>query len=241
MSRQRTVEVAPEEVTVDSVNGSAVLRLEVLHERIPHKDFRLVVNRFTKLIDGISKEACDDPEEISCDISVLKGSLVIKAHVRTERPNSTTLEIIQDAVLNPRGATLKNLRGFTKRLPKMRLSVGDETRDVLEIARESNEISPEVEMKDYGTVEGFLDVLDTRGSPQFTISESNWDVEVKCILAFQELVEPMRKLWRRRVMAHGEIQYNQAGLPFRIKAEKIEDYPYSDVPIAAFRGILSSE
>ncbi len=226
------MEVAPD--------SSAILRLEVLPERISYKDFRLTVNRFTKLMDGISEEVCDDPEKISWEISVLKGSLVLEAHVKTELPNFA-LETIQDAVLNPRGAILKNLKGFRKSLPPMRLLVGEETRDIFEKASESTEISPKVEMKEYGTIEGFLVVLDTRGSPQFTISESIWGVEVKCIVVLQELIEPMRALWQRRVMAHGEIHYSPNGMPLKINAEKVEDYPYSQSPISAFRGILSSE
>ena len=204
MPHQRTVEVAPKEVNANSADSSAALRLEVLPERISHRDFRLIVSRFTKLMDGISEEVCDDQKDIFWEISVLKGSLVLEAHAKTEIPDFAAREKIQDAVLNPRGTTLKNLRGFTKSLPPMRLLVGEKTKDIIERARRGNEISPRVEMTEYGTIEGFLDVLDTRGSPQFTISESIWDVEVKCIV-LQELVEPMRGLWQKRVMAHGEI------------------------------------
>ncbi len=225
----------------NSIDSSATLRLEVLQEKIPHKDFQLIVSRFIKLIDGISEEACTAQEKMSWDISVLRGSLVLEAHARTEMQNYDAVGIIQDAVLNPSGITLKNLEGFRKGLPSMHLLVRGKTEDIFERARRDTKFSPKIQKTEYGTVEGFLDVLDTRGSPQFTISDSIWNVEVKCIVVFPELIELMRKLWQRRILAYGEVCYSQKGLPARINAERVEDYPYSETPISEYRGILSSE
>jgi hypothetical protein len=90
--------------------------------------------------------------------------------------------------------------------------------------------------KSYGTIEGKLFALNTKGRLTFSIAETLTGKDVKCYFSddiFDEVIGSIR----RRVSAYGLIRYKKSGQPASVEIEKLTAFPdQSDLP--QFRDII---
>jgi hypothetical protein len=84
--------------------------------------------------------------------------------------------------------------------------------------------------KAYGTIEGKLFALNTKGRLTFSITETLTGKDVRCYFSddiFDEVVAAIR----RRVSAYGLIRYKKSGQPVSVEMEKLTVFPdQSDLP-----------
>jgi hypothetical protein len=84
--------------------------------------------------------------------------------------------------------------------------------------------------KAYGTIEGKLFALNTKGRLTFSITETLTGKDVRCYFSdniFDEVVAAIR----RRVSAYGLIRYKKSGQPASVEMEKLTVFPdQSDLP-----------
>ena len=144
------------------------------------------------------------------------------------------------AATAPGAAGRHLLDTFPRPVSVTRLLAGEDRRDILIAGQEGSARHPS-HLAEYGTVEGTLDTLSTRGSrPRFTISEPVWNMAVQCTVP-DDLIEAMRGMWRQRVSARGMVHYHREGLPTSIRAEEVEPFPYDETPIGEYRGLLAAD
>jgi hypothetical protein len=84
--------------------------------------------------------------------------------------------------------------------------------------------------KAYGTIEGKLFAVNTKGRLTFSITETLTGTDVRCYFSddiFDEVVAAIR----RRVSAYGLIRYKKSGQPASVEMEKLTVFPdQSDLP-----------
>ena len=210
------------------------LTLELGSDTVQPRELLDVVRAFTNLLDDVAREA---ERQLSWRVWVSQGSLQIVAGLPAAT-DAETLRRVMGIVDSPPPRIRNRLRAFPRPVEIMRILVGEDCRDVLPATEEGGVRHPS-QLDEYGTVEGTLDTLSTRGSPRFTISEPIWNVAVQCTVP-DRLVESMRGMWRQRVSARGMVHYDREGLPTSIRAEEVEPFPYDETPIEEYRGLLSA-
>ncbi len=90
--------------------------------------------------------------------------------------------------------------------------------------------------KSYGTIEGKLFALNTKGRLTFSITETLTGKDVKCYFPDDMFDEVVRAI-RRRVSAYGLIRYKKSAQPVSVEIEKLTAFPdQSDLP--QFRDII---
>ena len=84
--------------------------------------------------------------------------------------------------------------------------------------------------KSYGTIEGKLFALNTKGRLTFSITETLTGRDIKCYFSddiFDEVISGIR----RRVSAYGLIRYNKSGQPASVEIERLAIFPdQSELP-----------
>ncbi|MCY4190954.1 MAG: hypothetical protein OXD42_06475 [Rhodospirillaceae bacterium] len=217
---------------------SPILTLELGPGKVPYRDFRRVVQDFTNLLREFSEESCGHPDSVRWEISVSEGSLLIAADI-PDTVDAKTVASIQETVRRPPPRIRERLDRFPRPVPVTRLLTGEDRKDILQPDQDVMPRRPGP-FSEYGTIEGTLDTLSARGHPYFIISEPIWNIAVKCTVP-DDVVDSMREMWRQRVAAHGTVHYDPNGQPTSIKAEEVVSFPYSDMPIEAFRGLLAAD
>lgn len=212
------------------------LTLELGADTVPPGEFLAVVRAFTGLLEDVALEAGG---HLPWRVWVSQGSLQIAAGL----PSTTDAEIVSrvmSVVNSPPNRIRHRLDTFPRPVVATRLLAGEDRRDIL-IARQEGGARHPSQLAEYGTVEGTLDTLSTRGSrPHFTISEPIWNMAVQCTVP-DGLIEAMRGMWRQRVSARGMVHYDRKGLPTSIRAEEVEPFPYDETPIGEYRGLLAAD
>jgi len=90
--------------------------------------------------------------------------------------------------------------------------------------------------KSYGTIEGKLFALNTKGRLTFSIAETLTGKDVKCYFS-DDLFDEVVGAIRRRVAAYGLIRYKKNGQPVSVEIEKLTVFPdRSELP--QFRDII---
>ena len=211
------------------------LTLELGSDTVPPREFLSVVRAFTGLLQDVAEEA---GEPLTWEMWVSQGSLQIMAGL----PSATDAEIVNRVmgiVNSPPQRIRRRLDTFPRPVPVTRLLAGEDRRDILAAEQEKRARHPS-QLAEYGTVEGTLDTLSARGRLHFTISEPIWNMAVQCTVP-EQLVEAMQGMWRQRVSARGMVHYDREGLPTSIRAEEVELFPYDEMPIGEYRGVLAAD
>ncbi len=196
----------------------ATMTLELEPERVPADAFRKVVTAFVTSLDALTGAVCGDAKAIGWEISVSGGSVLLAADPGVVRGCFQGV-----ARIGVKGAYLW---------------VGKERQPIVRMTEQEPE-RPQP-FKEYGTVEGELEMLSARGGPHFTIYEPVWDSGVRCTVP-DALLDAMPDMWRRRVAAHGMIQYDANGHPVSIRADEVELFSCDETPIEVFRGALRAD
>ena len=222
---------APDDIVHD-------MTLELGPDKVPALEFLKAVRAFAGLLDGIAKDACGDKKAVSWEISVARGSQLIRADI-TPATDPKAVHTVRTLLRRPPQRTMNRFRRFPKSIEGTRIWIGQEDCDSLRDGddEQSSETGPFTE---YGTVEGKLDTLSARGGVHFTIYEPIWDKGVNCSVP-SDLVDTMQKMWRQRIAAHGMVHYDAEGRPMSIRAEEVELFPYDETPLKEFRGLLRTE
>ncbi len=216
----------------DDIVGA--LTLELTPDRVPAAIFGKVVAAFVKSLDAIAAKACGNAGAVQWEISVDRGSARLAADPgEASAPGAarSVRRLIDNEPETVRGSFVP-----PPGMPEAYIRIGRERRPVARV--EGRERDGPWPFDSYGTVEGELEVLDSKPPPRFTIREPIWNKSVQCRVP-DDLVARMPSMWGRRVAAHGLIHYNAEGHPVSIEAEDIEPFPHDETPIEAFRGILA--
>ena len=214
----------------------AALTLKLGPDKVPAQVFLRAVRTFTDMLADLAREARSDARAVGWEISVERGSQVLRAEVGRDAAIDVARSVL--AVIERPPPRLKQRFRELTRLPVdgTQLWAGDNRSDLLQEV----EAEPPEPFHEYGTIEGELSTLSNRGGPHFTIYEPIWDTGVRCTVP-DELVTSMQEMWTRRVAAHGLIHYDAEGHPLSIRAEQVESFPYDETPIGKFRGMLSTD
>ena len=213
-----------------------VLILKLGPDKVPAQVFLRAVRTFTDILADLAREARSDARAVGWEVSVGKGSQVLRAEVGRD----TAIDVARSVLAMIQRPPPKVTRRFRElsRLPveDTQLWAGDNRNDLLQEV----ETEPPEPFHEYGTIEGELSTLSNRGGPHFTIYEPIWDTGVRCTVP-DALVASMQEMWTKRVAAHGLIHYDAEGHPLSIRAEQVELFPYDETPVGEFRGLLSTD
>ena len=213
-----------------------VLTLKLGPDKVPAQVFLRAVRTFTDILADLAREARSDARAVGWEVSVGKGSQVLRAEVGRDTAIDVARSVLA-MIQRPPPRVRRRFRELS-RLPveDTQLWAGDNRNDLLQEV----ETEPPEPFHEYGTIEGELSTLSNRGGPHFTIYEPIWDTGVRCTVP-DALVASMQEMWTKRVAAHGLIHYDAEGHPLSIRAEQVELFPYDETPIGEFRGLLSTD
>ena len=214
----------------------AALTLKLGPDKVPAQVFLRAVRTFTDILTDLAREARSDARAVGWEISIEKGSQVLRAEVGQDTAIDVARSVLA-VVERPPPRVRRRFRELS-RLPieDTQLLAGDNRNDLLQKV----EAEPPQPFHEYGTIEGELSTLSNRGGPHCTIYEPVWDTGVRCTVP-DDLLASMQKMWTKRVAAHGLINYDAEGHPLSIEAEQVEVFPYDEIPIGEFRGLLSTD
>lgn len=82
-------------------------------------------------------------------------------------------------------------------------------------------------LHDYGSVEGYLEMLSIRGGPHIGVREQIHGRTVRCDIADEEVERTAYRAFRRRVIVSGLVGYRKGEdfTPARIAVDHVEEIP----------------
>ena len=216
--------------TADDIDSP--ITLELGDDALTSDELRRSVNAFDGLLKAMTRSVCRDDSSIEWFMRVKPGSLLLGAD-----PGKTAGRQIVDEIKSAMDGSLdgnlpaihaddvvKHIHTLAG-IPGTRLWVGKKSRaittDVYRVARAA--LRPGYTIR--GSVEGRLSTLSEHSA--LAIYEPVWDRRIECVVP-EGLLDGMRRLWRRRVVAHGLVHYRADGFPARIDADAVEPLPDDD-------------
>jgi hypothetical protein len=197
---------------------------------------------FFALLDDVAEQITGDKKPIRWIVSAKEGSFGIVADPMPVRP-TVPVRRIMDAIHDGAGQLqrrAKRPRSFSDTaLRSMRelASVAD-GREVekarMVLSRRSANVQHETatnvdrilgtRLRDYGSIEGQLQMVSIRGGPHFAVSDELTGKSIQCNVAPDQL-EPALEAFTKRVAIFGLIRYGEAGDATSIEAERIDVLP----------------
>lgn len=231
----------------DPKDIDSAITLELASDKTTADDFRQVVNAFDGLLKAITTEVCDDDSALNWIVRTKSGSILlgVDADSSSNQPEVGKVQQIIAAALS-KEATPAQYAGIASqvralsRVADVHLWVGKKRTAITTDLYDHIKAVLIPSYRFYGTVEGRLSVLDELR--RLTIQEPVWGRKIECSVP-DDLLEHMRKLWRKRVTAKGTVHYRSDGFPSRIDAESVEPLPdEKDLPShMEVQGILRTD
>jgi len=235
------------------------LVFEIDGENITPEKFIRGVRAFFALLADVTETVCEGREQVAWRVQVKEGSNLVEAVPLVGAHSEDVGAIIDRVGLGV--ATIEDtdddLEGWSPRAINSFKDMGvlsgvnddDDTvvrvwvrREPLPITHRTVARVAEINRlgyKDYGSVEGRLQVLSERGSLHIMVYEPVWDKPIRCYID-EDLLNRSRESFGKRVEIYGEVKYRPDGSPMSIKAEEIVAFPDTDsIPSATdVQGIL---
>jgi len=197
-------------------------------EKISAKLFREKVNSFLDLLNEVGKFVGEGKKKISWQISVEKGSQIIKAFPKSKAESyiDTALNLIDEGItsLSKGTSTLmpekmledimiisKPYKNNGESIDKILLSVNNKPQTLDNSIVKNIQDIIGISSQAYGTVEGKLEVVSKRHGLSFVIADRLTDKAVKCVFKDEKLLERVFESWDKRVSVYGLIRYNKRG------------------------------
>ena len=111
----------------------------------------------------------------------------------------------------------------------VRLWLGKEANDINMAIKSNVNLALSGEFKEYGTVEGVLEMLNAHGvTTNVQFMNLLHLKKISCILENNEIFEKAYQLFEKRVEAEGLIKYNATGIAYEILVERLNEIPEID-------------
>lgn len=236
------------------------LTLDLSGVEIPADKFVDGVEAFLDLLKEVARTVSGKPGSIRWVISVRPGSALIDFEPRPKTVSLSDIPVIVDAVENGIVATEKGagqppgfsdravgyagdlaaiLGGRERDLDRVRVWRNATAHDVtLRTVANADALSG-IEFRDWGTVEGVLEVISGRRGLEFSVKDAVTGRSAKCYFA-QDMLDDVTGAFMRRVSVSGVIRYRRNGEPVSIKVEDFVVFPRGEeLPdFEEVRGIL---
>ncbi len=185
-------------------------------------------NSFLDLLDEVGRFVGEGKRKISWQISVEKGSQVIKASPKSKEESyiNSAMNLIENGITSlSKGASTilpekmlediivisKPYKNNGESIDKIILSVNSKPQTLDNSIIKNIQDIIGVASQAYGSVEGKLEVVSKRHGLSFVITDLLTDKAVKCIFKDEELLEKVFESWDKRVSVYGLIRYNKRG------------------------------
>ena len=180
------------------------------------------------MLDEVGKFVGEGKRKINWNVSVEKGSQIIKAFPisKTESYIDSALDLVDEGIsLISKGMPtklsekiLENIMNISKpyknngeSIDKFVISVNDKPQTLDKSIIKNIQDIIGVASQAYGSVEGKLEVVSKRHGLSFAITDVLTDKAVKCIFRDEELLKKVFESWDKRVSVYGLIRYNKHG------------------------------
>lgn len=221
--------------------------------------FRRVVSAFVDLLTAVTDKAAGDGKKPVWNMSVESGSCVFVAKpvpdAATGRSSENVMRAIKEgihrlekgAIAPPSYFDQKALRAVrelaslsdNKRLKYIRFKTGSGAPVTMTKSAVDTAIKLLGQHQALGSVEGNLQTISVRGTPQFVVFDSLYHKGVNCFMGEGVLEDAMRA-FQKRVVVTGMVQYDKDSRPVSIKVDSI--CVFKDIsqlpPMKELRGIL---
>ena len=204
--------------------------------------FVRAVTAFVELINEVAKDVTGSDRPIRWIISVRPGSVHLSAAAEPMTPTemvpqitsaiSRGIALIEQRAQRPRhfsDVALQRARELASiadgvEIQRARICVASKARLISEktVDHVDKLLAPTV--RDFGTIEGWLQTLSERGGPHFAVYDALTDKPIRCTVASERLQDAW-KAFGRRVAVSGFIRYRSTGDPYSIDAEEIRVFP----------------
>jgi hypothetical protein len=220
--------------------------------------FRRVVSAFVDLLTAVTDKAAGEGKRTVWNMSVAKGSCVFVAQPVSDTATKNTTErvihAIRDGMKRLEKGTIAPPTYFDQkalRAARELASLSNEKRlnyvqfktagSPFAISQKTADTASKLlgQHQALGSVEGNLQTISVRGTPQFVVFDSLYDKGVNCFMDEKVMDDAMRA-FRKRVTVTGMVQYDKESRPVSIKVDTIKVFKDMSErpPIRELRGIL---
>ena len=235
------------EMDINRAQNRITLTLE--GPKIPGTQFVTGINALFKLINVVSDDVMDTRRAVDWVVSVEPGSVVVHfdpepgtaliddvpkaikfisdglAHLedgREDRPSYFNDDALKSA---------KSLANLVKvgrdELSRVRVDFSERRQTLSKRAVATVDAMFQVHRSTFGSVEGYLQTITSRGKYQFRIYDRLTDHPVTCFFP-NELKQEVLKAFDKRVQAYGMVNYRKEGKPSSINVEDFKVFASSD-------------
>lgn len=234
--------------TPDDKHNGQPLTLRLSEDRVPAQHFKAAVDAFIDLLNGVTAAfGAENNADVEWGISVREGSALIDARPVSANP----------AVLAPLTHTiasgLASLEKGGERPDYFNDKALGAVRSLAQLANEDLKVEVravgvetalsaaatvavghvlDAKYSDYGSLDGYMQVLSTRGKVRATLYDDLTDRPISCKFddfsgdILDTLFRAMRN--KRRVEVSGLISYRSDGQPISMVVDNFEVFPHSD-------------
>lgn len=226
--------------------------------QITAERFQKAIGAFFALIDDVAEEVTGKTKQVRWIVSANRGSLLLHADPMPANP-SVPVGLIAASIhhgLGQLGQKAQRPKWFNDSALRRARELGAivDGKEVglakVLLAQKPTVVKQDtvqhvdrilgVRVKDYGTIEGQLQMVSIRGGPHFAVSDALTGRSIQCLIP-PEKMEDAIGAFPRRVAVQGVLRYNQQGEPVSVDVEDLQTLPErAELPSAEdVYGILS--
>lgn len=240
------------------------LTLKIDGKVIPLEQFASAVAAFSDLIHSVSR-AIPDGEQLKWRTEVKAGSAQVNAIPMGTGSATGEIEQAATQAISHGVAVIEEEEGIPeyfrehdlesiRKIARLAVQDGDEITHITlghddqfsslgsHIIDAVSALIGQPKTVDYGSIEGKLQMVSTRGGYRCSLYERVRDARVSCDFP-QAMLGDVLGAIDQRVLVYGRIEYSLDGSPEHVRAESIEQFPAQDtLPSAEYvRGILRED
>jgi len=211
------------------MNEERNIELKIGAEKIPAQLFKEKMNAFFDLLEEIGRDTDEGKKVVNWDISVEKGSQIIKAYPKPFNKKNYVDSVLNsfengfDALTSGKQTSLsekalddimkisKPYKNNGSGIDKIILSINNKSQILTENVRNNIKDIIGVVSEAYGSVEGKLEVISKRHGLSFIVTDLLTDKAVKCVFQDEKLLPRVFESFDKRVSIYGLIKYNKHG------------------------------
>jgi len=216
------------------------LALELKGDRISTRSFKKAMENFFNFVDDISSQMTEKRRPFRWNVNVRKGSILLNIAPEPRKEDIPRIPKIINEIEKGIGMIGKGERpiNYTDEtlsyLRELATTIAPKEKGINKINIFTNgnknelttKVIPQIDSmllirrEDFGSFEGKLEVISTRGGYHFNLYEFINDYPIKCIFK-EDMIEKVLKAFGKRAYVFGLITYKKGGIPSSIHVEKL--------------------
>lgn len=216
------------------------LALELTGDRISTRNFKNAIENFFSFVDDVSSQMTEKRRPFRWNVNFKEGSILLNLIPDPRKEDIPRIPKIINEIENGIGMIGRGERpiNYTDEtlsyLRELAITITPKEKGINKINIFTNgnknelttKVIPQIDSmllirrEDFGSFEGKLEVISTRGGYHFNLYEFINDYPIKCIFK-EDMIGKVLKAFGKRAYVFGLIKYKKGGMPSSIHVEKL--------------------